>query len=114
MIMLLHDVCDVLMELAKMFNYLKLEAVSTTFFLAFTGSWIGLRLYYFPFFIVNSTLFISPTILGFRFPFYWTLNVLLIGLCIMHVYWFSLILKILWMAVTKRAISDVREEDDDD
>lgn len=56
MVLLCHDVSDVLMEAAKLFKYCGAEAASTAIFVAFMLSWFGARLVYFPLWVIRSTL----------------------------------------------------------
>ena len=46
--MILHDVSDPLMELAKLFNYSQFHYASNATFLAFAMSFVYLRVYIFP------------------------------------------------------------------
>ncbi len=54
--MLLHDASDILMELAKMMQYLKAETAAFITFAAFMLSWVVLRLGLLPFVIIPSAL----------------------------------------------------------
>ena len=57
-IMLLHDASDILMELAKMMQYLKAETASVVTFAAFMISWVVLRLGILPFIIIPSAWYV--------------------------------------------------------
>ena len=52
--MLLHDASDILMELAKIMQYLEAETASVVTFAAFMLSWVVLRLGLLPFVIIPS------------------------------------------------------------
>ena len=54
-IMVLHDVSDILLECAKMFNYCHKDAVADILFGLFMLSWAVLRLVYFPGWVIWST-----------------------------------------------------------
>lgn len=112
--MLLHDTTDVLMELAKIFNYCKCGLAANSTFAVFTVSWAVLRLFCFPYFIVRSTMFEVQEVLGFRPPFFWLFNVLFVALYCMHLYWFGLILRIVRISLRTGGAKDIREDDDDD
>lgn len=113
-VMLLHDLNDVLMEIAKCFNYVKMETASTVLFAAFVASWAVLRIYIFPFHIIKSTLLEVTEILGYQPPQYKLLNALMVGLYCIHLYWFALILRIVWVKLTTGQTYDIREGDSDD
>ena len=54
-IMVLHDVSDILLECAKMFNYCHKDTVADILFGLFMLSWALLRLVYFPGWVIWST-----------------------------------------------------------
>lgn len=113
--MALHDVNDVFMEGAKLCNYFGHEGASTAVFVAFMASWAVTRLGVFPWVVVRSTLRGSWALVGQEYTVtaYVMFNALLLVLCVLHCYWFTLILKIAYRSVTTGATSDVREEDDE-
>jgi len=53
-IMLLFDVCDIALELAKLFNKIKEEVLSFASFVVFVALWVRNRLYLFPVYIVPT------------------------------------------------------------
>lgn len=55
--MLLHDINDVLLEAAKILNYAAFEAASTCVFVCFMASWVVLRIWIFPVYVINSCFF---------------------------------------------------------
>lgn len=110
--MLLHDANDVLMEAAKLFKYCKKEDISLGLFVAFFIAWIALRLVCFPLMVIRSTLFELPGTLGGRPPLYYMFNSLLLMLFALHCYWFTLILKVVWLTLTTGEAQDVREDED--
>lgn len=55
--MLLHDINDVIMELAKISNYNQLDGLANALFVAFVLAWVALRMVAYPLVIVRSTLF---------------------------------------------------------
>ena len=54
-IMVLHDVSDILLECAKMFNYCHKDTIADILFGLFMLSWALLRLVYFPGWVIWST-----------------------------------------------------------
>lgn len=113
-ILLLHDVCDVLMECAKMLKYLNQDFGGSVVFGIFMLMWILLRLIYFPFWVIWSTSVESTAILGQQVPLYNLFNGMLITLVVLHIYWFGLIVRIAYRALATGAANDIREDSDDD
>ncbi len=112
--MLLHDINDVLMEIAKSFNYLQLDTAATCTFAAFVASWAALRIYAFPVHCIYSSFVESWQILGYRPPCHGLLNALLMALYCIHIYWFTLIIRIAWRKLTTGVGRDIREDSDDE
>ncbi|PNW70594.1 hypothetical protein CHLRE_17g726400v5 [Chlamydomonas reinhardtii] len=112
LIMMLHDINDVIMELAKCLNYAEQHMAANGAFAAFVLSWAALRLYAFPAILIRSTLFDSVRVLGYTPPHHGLLNTLLCVLCCFHMYWFGLILRVAYMTVVKGQGEDIREKED--
>ncbi|WIA39479.1 hypothetical protein OEZ86_005577 [Tetradesmus obliquus] len=111
-VMLLHDANDVLMEAAKLAKYCKKEDLSLGLFASFVVAWLGLRLLAFPLMVIRSTLYELPSILGGKTNSYYMFNGLLLMLLVLHCYWFTLILRVVWVTLTTGQTQDVREDDD--
>lgn len=111
--MMLHDVNDIIMEIAKSLSYAKLHTLSNGVLACFVVAWAVLRLYCFPRYILYSTYVEVQQVLGFKPPAYYLINGGLTLLYCLHLYWFSLIMKVAYVAVTTGRGKDVREEDDD-
>jgi hypothetical protein len=109
--MLLHDANDVLLEAAKLAQYWQKQAASTALFASFTVVWLMLRLGYFPFVIVRSTIWEQVAVLGFQPPYYYMFNGLLCVLVGLHMYWFVMILKVVGLQLNTGRAHDVREDD---
>jgi hypothetical protein len=110
--MMLHDINDVIMEVAKCLNYADMHAAANTVFAVFVAAWAALRLYAFPAVLVRSTLLDSVAVLGYTPPHHSLLNTLLCVLYCFHVYWFGLILRVAYMALTKGQGEDIREKEE--
>eukprot|EP00201_Polytomella_parva_P017192 CAMPEP_0175059570 /NCGR_PEP_ID=MMETSP0052_2-20121109/12505_1 /TAXON_ID=51329 ORGANISM="Polytomella parva, Strain SAG 63-3" /NCGR_SAMPLE_ID=MMETSP0052_2 /ASSEMBLY_ACC=CAM_ASM_000194 /LENGTH=221 /DNA_ID=CAMNT_0016325133 /DNA_START=517 /DNA_END=1182 /DNA_ORIENTATION=- len=118
-IMVVHDINDVIMEVAKCFNYTSAahpwaENVAKTFLGLFVVTWALLRMYYFPRYILHSTLFEIQEVLGMKPQCYWLINGLFVVLFLMHVYWFGLILRTVYTTLRSGRTHDVREKKDDE
>lgn len=119
-IMLLHDVADPFLELAKLGNYVSppQKGFTNAFFGIFTFLWISMRVVYFPLWVIYSVLFnaveevagdADPT----RFMWVWYgFSSLLILLFLLHLFWTYTILKIALLAVSNGSgAKDSREDD---
>ncbi|XP_076461759.1 ceramide synthase 5-like [Babylonia areolata] len=93
LVLLVHDCVDPIMEAAKMAKYVKKETLCTSLFVCFMLTWVLTRMMLFPFRIIRSTLFESGPYTG-EFYMYYTFNVLLIVLQVLHIIWFYFILLI--------------------
>jgi len=110
--MVLHDANDVLMEAAKLAKYSKKEDLAVGLFASFTVAWLLLRLVCFPLLVIRSTLFELPKAIDLQTSMYYMFNGLLCMLLVLHWYWFSLILRVVWLTLTTGDAQDVREDDD--
>jgi hypothetical protein len=113
LVMALHDACDVLMEAAKAFNYTKRDEAATAAFVAFLVAWAALRLTALPLMVVRSALFELPEVLGGRPAMWWGFCGGLLLLVALHVYWFTLIVRVAYLRVVTGDGRDLREEDED-
>lgn len=106
-IMILHDVSDPLMEMAKMLNYCKLSILSSIFFAAFASSFIYLRTYIYPKYVISSVCnYARPA----GYPAFMINYVCLNGLWFLHIFWSFLIIKILVNQIFNGVREDCREE----
>ena len=113
-IMFLHDVCDPLLEVAKLAKYAQLEAVTNTMFVLFMTAWVAMRVVYFPFWVVRSVLFELPQVFASGvLPVSWYIFAgMLLSLCVMHVVWTFMIFKVAVNVLTQGEADDVRESSD--
>ncbi|CAH8458967.1 unnamed protein product [Schistosoma turkestanicum] len=119
----LHDICDVFLEFGKVNVYLRIRhgktysihmTIANIFFALFATSWVVLRLYLFPLKVLYSTSWGAYISLvgrenrGFLF-----FNLLLWSLFVMHIYWFTFIVRMAIRLLTSplEACEDIREDD---
>ncbi|PNH11393.1 ASC1-like protein 1 [Tetrabaena socialis] len=112
LIMMLHDINDVIMEVAKCLNYASCHAAANAVFAVFVATWAALRLYAFPAVLIRSTMYDSVAVLGYTPPNYGLLNALLCVLYCFHIYWFGLILRVAYLTIAKGKGEDIREKED--
>lgn len=108
-IMILHDLSDPLMEIAKIFNYLNCQLGADIFFVLFASSFIYLRDYLYPSTIIKEVY--ENALSKYNYPFYHVTLSCLIGLWILHIIWTFMIIKIVLNLVFKGKRGDLREED---
>lgn len=109
--MLVHDIADPIMEIAKLFLYHGYKRLADLFFLIFAVVFVVTRDYYF---LVNIVLFVCRHVwLGIgwvQMPYF---AFLLGSLQVMQFIWTAMIARMAVTAIiTKKTPKDVREEDD--
>eukprot|EP00882_Tetradesmus_deserticola_P034609 GHRQ01039765.1.p1 GENE.GHRQ01039765.1~~GHRQ01039765.1.p1 ORF type:complete len:137 (-),score=53.03 GHRQ01039765.1:137-547(-) len=109
-VMLLNDAADIFMEAAKVAKYCRREGLALALFVAFATAFLLLRLGWFPFMVIHSTLFEAPAALPHWPAQYYSLNALLLVLLALNCYWFRLVLRIALMKLRTGDAHDVREE----
>ncbi|KAG8516356.1 Ceramide synthase 3 [Galemys pyrenaicus] len=125
LVMIVHDVADIWLESAKMFSYAGWQQTCNILFFIFSIIFFISRFIIFPFWPVAVTL---PRLLVFRIlyctlimplhylePFfsYIFLNLQLMILQVLHLYWGYLILKMLKRCIFTKNMQDVRSDDED-
>lgn len=113
-IMLLHDVCDIFLESAKMFKYSGSELGANVLFVFFTLSWLVLRLAYFPFFCIHSVMFVATEVIGQPPEFHMGFIFCLCALQVMHIFWFYMIVKMIVKALGAGGVQEDYRSDDED
>ncbi|CAH0387461.1 unnamed protein product [Bemisia tabaci] len=127
-----HDIGDLQLELSKVLKYLKFKTACRWTFFLFTFVWILVRNIIFPFYLVTSIYNYSPHNVPLHFPFsclhgscsissfqFTATHVLLLccwALCLLHVYWTYLILRVLYLNLAfgieeDDTVSDCEEEE---
>jgi hypothetical protein len=131
LVLFVHDTSDIFVDLLKMVNYLKLENrkgffASEIAYVLCVLSWIYFRLYEYPFRVLYGSLTVPYTLLlrtprksygflGLEFfpsdlPWHFHLNVMLLVLLLLHIYWFHLFLMIGYRILTESAREASRQE----
>ncbi|GFR45454.1 hypothetical protein Agub_g6851 [Astrephomene gubernaculifera] len=116
-VILLHDVSDIFLELAKLCRYANRETMGMVAFILFFISWVVCRVAIFPVFAIRSTLF-EPVVLvaahmGIEPRPHWEIfNGLLMVLFVLHLYWTVLIFQVIRRQFTHGAMTDVREKEE--
>lgn len=87
--MIIHDVSDPLLELAKLFNYTALDSLANVVFAAFMGTFIYTRTYIFPRHIVLTAR--RHSYLNDAFPFINGTLGCFYALWALHIYWSILV-----------------------
>jgi ceramide synthetase len=117
-ILLIHEVSDPFMEIAKMFFYLNYKQAADIFFALFAIVFIITRNLIFPYYVIASIPKYCYHEDGSDIPYGkgYIRDSAFIALCILevlHIYWAALILKMVKLAVTKAGVQgDIRNEDD--
>ncbi|KAJ3327556.1 Ceramide synthase 4 [Blyttiomyces sp. JEL0837] len=119
-ILLLHDLSDPFMELAKCYLYSGRQKTADMLFALFALVFIVTRNYIFPYNVLYGIYLFAKHPDGRRVPWgrddlFQFCCVCLIILACLHVYWGSLIVKMIYKAIVEKKVEDdVRELDDDD
>lgn len=101
LIMLIHDLCDVFLELAKIANYLSPKSSYIFWIVAIFPVWGGLRIYYFPYHVLYSIYYetlecdCDESLKDFRIPFLIMLGMLMV----LNVGWWFLMLKTVFIVL---------------
>ncbi|GAQ79490.1 long-acyl-chain ceramide synthase [Klebsormidium nitens] len=122
MVLLAHDISDILLEGAKLFKYSKNEIGASVTFALFAISWLVFRLIYYPTYLIRSTAFeaqkafLENRTVAETVVYYYCFNTFLIMLLVLHVYWFYLIGRMIVKQVQNSGAvgDDVRSDSDDD
>ncbi|XP_069110731.1 ceramide synthase 6-like isoform X2 [Argopecten irradians] len=114
LVLVIHDAVDFWMEAAKMAKYLKYQRLCDVLFAIFGVVWFVTRLIIFPMRIIMSTLFYAHPIVGFG-PVYYTYNILLMSLQILHCVWTILIIRVLYFGWYKnrKEVTDIRSSEEE-
>uniref|UniRef100_A0A9J7ZFU3 Ceramide synthase 3b n=1 Tax=Cyprinus carpio carpio TaxID=630221 RepID=A0A9J7ZFU3_CYPCA len=113
LVMLVHDTSDVLLESAKMFNYAGWETTCNSIFVVFALVFMVTRLIIFPFWLIHCT-WVYPLDQFEPFFGYYFFNVMLVVLLLLHVFWASLILRMVKKFIFGKLKGDERSDEEED
>ncbi|KAM4826469.1 ceramide synthase 3 isoform 1-T2 [Thomomys bottae] len=113
LVMFVHDVADIWLESAKMFSYAGWKKTCNGLFFIFSLVFFISRFIIYPFWILHCTIILPLHYLNPFFP-YILLNLQLILLQILHLYWGYLILKMLNRCIFMENMQDVRSDDEEE
>jgi len=115
LIVVAHDINDVFFEIGKIFVYLGKETITNILFVFLLISWVTTRLGIYPFMLIYSAVLESISIIPYDIAPCWApLNVFLIFLLTLHIYWFGLMLRMAARVIRgkEKKIVDSREKED--
>uniref|UniRef100_A0A8C2FHQ4 Ceramide synthase 3b n=1 Tax=Cyprinus carpio TaxID=7962 RepID=A0A8C2FHQ4_CYPCA len=113
LVMLVHDTSDVLLESAKMFNYAGWETTCNSIFVVFALVFMVTRLIIFPFWLIHCT-WVYPLDQFEPFFGYYFFNVMLVVLLLLHMFWASLILRMVKKFLFGKLKGDERSDEEED
>jgi len=98
LVLTVHDSSDIVIDLLKMSNYLERETITACIFITNLVTWVYLRLYCYPFWVMHAASIASwehATRESLPYlPWLFT-NTLLGVLVVLHVYWYALFIRML-------------------
>ena len=116
----IHDIADIFLEMAKCLNYAAnanktqpwIRNTADMVFALFAGSFAYTRLYVLPFVLIRS--FVFESILYIEIPWFCYYGITGLGIVLqyLHVYWFSLILRMVYRLFTTGIEKDERSDDE--
>ncbi|XP_067410142.1 ceramide synthase 2-like [Emydura macquarii macquarii] len=112
LVMLLHASSTVLLELTKLFHYLNWTRTSELLFLVFSSVFLVTRFILFPCRVLYSSCY---SVLELYKPFfgYYFINVFLMVLQLLHVFWGSLILHMIYKFINGTMKHDARSDQEE-
>ncbi|XP_053478401.1 ceramide synthase 2 isoform X2 [Ictalurus furcatus] len=113
LVLLVHDVADVLLELGKVFNYAGWTCACNTVFVLFTVVFMVTRLVIFPFWLIHCT-WVYPLEQFQPFFGYYFFNGMLVVLLLLHVFWASLILRMVIKLMFGEMKGDERSDEEEE
>jgi len=114
LVLITHDTNDIFLEIGKTLVYMDKKTATNVVFVIMILSWILTRLGIFPFMVIKSVYYEFPKHIPSPAKeqcwWIWFLGALCFLLCL-HIWWFSLMLKIVYRIVTgkEKAVKDSRE-----
>ena len=112
LILLVHDIADPLLHAAKAANYARKQVLCDVLFVSFSAVFAVSRLYWYPAFLVYPVLVMTSDGYVQPFPFLHVFCLLLLALCLLHVYWMAIISKVVYGFCVNHRDSDTGTETD--
>ncbi|XP_066061679.1 ceramide synthase 4-like isoform X1 [Chamaea fasciata] len=118
LVMVIHDASDCFLEPTKIFNYMKWKKTCDSLFMIFSAVFLISRLVIYPYTVLYNTYYYSMEIFQPFFGYYFV-NVLLIILQLLHVFWSCLIIHMVYKFILQGTMekdmrSDTEESDKDE
>lgn len=114
LVLIVHDVADPLLELAKMVNYLKWKRTTDFVFLVFAISWIVSRHIIFPYAILYSTTFEILSVFGEATFFNYFFNFFLYLLLALGFMWTYHLFKAVYKKLSQGELKDNRSDSENE
>ncbi|XP_034469794.1 ceramide synthase 2-like [Hippoglossus hippoglossus] len=112
LVIALHDLSDILLESAKMFNYgTGWRRTCDALFVVFAVVFLVTRLVIFPSKLIHTTLVLSMETFQ-PFVGYYFFNILLMVLQVLHIFWAGLILRMVYKFLKGKMDKDERSDDE--
>lgn len=108
-VLVLHDICDIPLELSKFASYMKYEAMSVFYFVCLLIVWPISRLVLYPQKVLYSSL-VETSNLNVGTIEYGLFNAALLSLFVLNIYWFHLIVQVAKRKIISKEMKDVRED----
>ncbi|XP_031568122.1 ceramide synthase 6-like [Actinia tenebrosa] len=109
-VVLVHDIADVFLEAAKVFNYAKLQKICDFLFAIFAISFFVSRLVLYPFWVVDSV-WNSWDSVGYFCSWYLFITLLLM-LQVLHIFWGYSIFVVIVRILSGKNVKDVRSDNE--
>ncbi|XP_026870935.2 ceramide synthase 2 [Electrophorus electricus] len=113
LIMLVHDAADIFLESGKIFNYARWENTCNGIFILFTIVFMVTRLVIFPFWLIHCT-WVYPLEQFEPFFGYYFFNALLMLLLVLHIFWASLIIRMVKKLLFGEMKGDERSDEEEE
>jgi ceramide synthetase len=120
-IFLLHDLADIFLEAAKVFNYSGkakgheiCSRISEFFFVTFTLTFVVTRLVLYPRYILYSVIIEGYAVFGCEWGGCYVFIGLLVALQCLHIFWFWLVLKVCMQLFSGKIEKDERSDDEEE
>uniref|UniRef100_A0A8D2PPX8 TLC domain-containing protein n=1 Tax=Zosterops lateralis melanops TaxID=1220523 RepID=A0A8D2PPX8_ZOSLA len=103
LVMVIHDASDCFLEPTKIFNYMKWKKTCDSLFMIFSAVFLISRLVIYPYTVLYNTYYYSMEIFQPFFGYYFV-NVLLMILQLLHVFWSCLIIHMVYKFILQGTV----------